>query len=471
MPDQQRGHRFRDHAVAGVNWRPTRFVDEVPSSRVCNLCRMIPKRTVLLPCSHVLCQSCHAASSEACGGRCPMDQEQFEEDECVSYDLPTRKAIAFKVHCWNEAYGCEFEGALELMLRHFENECTFHTVECLRCGEDVLHRELQTHYVAGCRAAVSATVTENTSPECRALTLRDVTAALEELKSMLRDANCERLLLSLQSQMNELVEQIRNQAFRTAVIPQDVAAPATSGTAQIGEPSTSTSLQEGNSRQDPNEEAITPSTSCSRSKKRSKHPKAKALVDLPQDVLKALQKTSSQDYPQHAVTYIYPGVECSLELTGSLSTTATWSKVIGTVDYVLTLTNFRIDEKLNAYCFADITVLHTRDAYFTVQVYPQSSWCPLGVRITFHGMIGDSACPAPIVIVQPYNPRTGQVVAMCRYEAECDCEHDTRLWTHRRQIYDPLDPSVIRSCIQEDGVKLRMKICHQQQHSSAEGSS
>nr|XP_037289871.1 uncharacterized protein LOC119184590 [Rhipicephalus microplus] len=367
-------HRFRDHAVAGVNWRQTRFVDEVPSSRVCALCRMIPTRTVLLPCSHVLCQSCHAASSEACGGRCPMDQEQFEEDECVSYDLPTRKAIAFKVHCWNEAYGCEFEESLELMLRHYENECTFHTVECLRCGEDVLHRELQTHYVSGCRAAVSATVTENTSPECRTLTLRDVTAALEELKSMLRDANCEQLLLSLQSQMNELVEQIRNQAFKTAVIPQDVAAPATSAMAQIGEMSTSTSSQEGNSRQDPNEEANTPSTSCSRSKERSKHPKAKALVDLPQDVLRALQKTSSQDYPQHAVTHIYPGVECSLELTGSLSTTATWRKVIGTVDYFLTLTNFRIDEKLNAYCFADITVLHTRDAYFTVWVYSRFAW-------------------------------------------------------------------------------------------------
>ncbi|KAL3249091.1 hypothetical protein MRX96_056194 [Rhipicephalus microplus] len=461
MADQQRVHRFRDHAVAGVNWRPTRFVDEVPSSHVCDFCRMIPTRTVLLPCSHALCQSCHAASSEACGGRCPMDQEQFKKRDCISFDLPTENAIEFKVHCWNEANGCEFEGALEIMLRHYENECTFHTVECLRCGEDVLHRELQTHYVAGCRAAVSATVTENTSPECRTLTLRDVTAALEELKSMLRDANCEQLLLSLQSQMNELVEQMRNQASKTAVIPQDVAAPAMSAMAQIGEMSTSTSLQEGNFRQDPNEEANTPSTSCSRSKKRSEHPEAKALVDLPQDVLRALQKTSSQDYPQHAVTHISTGVECSLELTGSLSTTATWRKVVGTVDYVLTLTKFRIDEKLDADCFADITVLHTRDAYFTVWVYSRFVWCEMFVIVTFHGMIGDSACLPPIFEVQPYDLRTGQVAAMSRYEAECDCEHDTRLWTHRRQVYHPLIPSGMRSCIQDE-VKLQIKICHEQ---------
>ncbi|KAH7958007.1 hypothetical protein HPB51_028010 [Rhipicephalus microplus] len=71
MSDLRRVHRFRDHAVAGVNWRPTRFVDEVPSLRVCCLCRMIPKTVLALPCGHLLCQSCLAASSHGSGGRCP----------------------------------------------------------------------------------------------------------------------------------------------------------------------------------------------------------------------------------------------------------------------------------------------------------------------------------------------------------------------------------------------------------------
>ncbi|XP_049275989.1 TNF receptor-associated factor 3-like [Rhipicephalus sanguineus] len=214
MPDLQGVHRFRDHAVAGVNWRPTRFVDEVPSSRVCGLCRMIPKRIMVLPCGHLLCHSCLAANSEGCGGRCPLDQEPFEEAECVSYDLPTRKANALKVHCWNKAHGCEFEGAVEFMLRHYENECTFHTVECLRCGEEVLHKELSRHYAAVCSAAVSSTRAENASSDSQVLTIQDVTAALEELKALLRDANHEQLLLAIQSQMNELSEQIRNQEHR-----------------------------------------------------------------------------------------------------------------------------------------------------------------------------------------------------------------------------------------------------------------
>ncbi|KAH7975954.1 hypothetical protein HPB52_006852 [Rhipicephalus sanguineus] len=244
MPDLRRVHRFRDHPIAGVNWRPIRFVDEVSTSRVCGLCGMIPNKTVILPCN-----------SQGCGGRCPFDQEPFEEAECVSYDLPTRRANALKVHCWNEEHGCEFEGAVELMLRHYENECTFHAVECLRCGEKVQHRALSTHYAAGCRGAVSSPRSEHASSDSQALTLQDATAALEELKRLLRNANHEQLLLAIQTQMNALIEQTRNQGGRPAVITHDVAALASSQMDQVAAPSTSTSLQERTSRQNPTEES------------------------------------------------------------------------------------------------------------------------------------------------------------------------------------------------------------------------
>ncbi|KAH7975953.1 hypothetical protein HPB52_006851 [Rhipicephalus sanguineus] len=284
MPDLRRVHRFRDHPIAGVNWRPIHFVDEVSTSRVCGLCRMIPKKTVMLPCN-----------SQGCGGRCPLDQQPFEEAECFSYGLPTRRANALQVHCWNEEHGCEFEGAVELMLRHYENECTFHAVECLRCGEKVQHRALSTHYVAGCRGAVSSPRSENASSDSQALTLQDVTAALEELKTLLRDTNHEQLLLAIQTQMNALIEQTRNQGGRPAVITHDVAAPASSEMAQVAAPSTSTSLQERTSRQNPTEEVSAPSTSRCSSEETFLHRKLEPLVDLPESVLRRMGKTSSQD--------------------------------------------------------------------------------------------------------------------------------------------------------------------------------
>ncbi|KAH6921713.1 hypothetical protein HPB50_004228 [Hyalomma asiaticum] len=260
MPDLRRVHRFRDHVVAGVNWRPTRFVDEVPSSRVCDLCRMIPRRILLLPCSHTLCQSCHAANSQGRAGRCPLDQEPFEEAECVGYDFPTRMANTLKVYCWNEEHGCEFEGSVEGMLRHYENECAFHAVECLRCGQRVLHRDLSTHYVAGCSTDVSPAVTEDTPSVSTTLTLQDVSAALEELKTIMRDSNNDQLLLANQTQMNELTERVRNLESRAAVSSREFGATASSEAVPI---SSTVSQEHDTQQQNPTEGAGTSSTSRS----------------------------------------------------------------------------------------------------------------------------------------------------------------------------------------------------------------
>ncbi|KAH7975951.1 hypothetical protein HPB52_006849 [Rhipicephalus sanguineus] len=283
MPDLQRVHRFRDHAVAGVNWRPTRFVDEVPSLRVCGLCRMIPRKTVLLPCKHFLCQSCHAANRQGRGGRCPLDQEPFGQANCTTCDFANTKANVMKVHCWNEVHGCKFTGVMKLMLRHYENECTFHAVECLRCGEQVLHRELSTHYVAGCNAAVSSPRAGNASSDSQALTLQDCTAAFEELKMLLRDGSHEHLLLAIQSQMNGLIEQIRHQESKLAVITRAVAAPSASEMAQVEASSSRTSLQAGTSEQNPTEKASTSSTSRSCSEETLMSRQLVPLVDLPRE--------------------------------------------------------------------------------------------------------------------------------------------------------------------------------------------
>ncbi|KAH7975048.1 hypothetical protein HPB49_022982 [Dermacentor silvarum] len=205
---QRRVHRFRDHAVAGVNWRPTRFVDEVPNPRVCGLCRIIPQRTVLLPCSHALCQPCHAASSEGGSGQCPLDQEPFQEAECCAADFPARIGNSLKVYCWNEVHGCGFLGTIEHVLRHYENECTFHSVECMRCGEGVQHKDLPVHYVAGCSAAA----TEQSFLESTALALHDVSSALQDLESLLTDPCRDQI------QVNELTEHARSRDTRFAEI-------------------------------------------------------------------------------------------------------------------------------------------------------------------------------------------------------------------------------------------------------------
>uniref|UniRef100_G3MRE6 RING-type domain-containing protein n=1 Tax=Amblyomma maculatum TaxID=34609 RepID=G3MRE6_AMBMU len=85
--------------VAGVNWRPTRFADDVPPWSVCSLCRVVAMSSVLLPCSHILCEPCRGGSVRDGESLCPLDGEAFCDEECQHAKLPARKADGLKVSC------------------------------------------------------------------------------------------------------------------------------------------------------------------------------------------------------------------------------------------------------------------------------------------------------------------------------------------------------------------------------------
>ncbi|KAL1470013.1 hypothetical protein MTO96_040723 [Rhipicephalus appendiculatus] len=325
------------------------------------------------------------------------------------------------------------------MLRHYENECTFHIVECLRCGEGVLHRELATHSMAGCRAGVSSARAENTSSVSGALTLQDVRNALDEVKTLLRDANHEQLLLAIESKMNELTEQVRNQESRLGEIAGEVAASVKTVVAQIATPVSSTVWKSQDSRRNPAQEAGTSSPSCSQRMLMPRKPDP--FSRLPQGVLQDMRKTSSQDYPRHAIVYRDPvNVKCHLSLTAALSTTRTWREVLGGVKYTLRLEKCGRDTLLQErpIHIAEITVLHAMDAYFTVEVYTDSVF--LFTRIKFHGMVGGSRCSAPSIEVKMHSWTLGHMDSVFSCEDRWDCEHNRDLWVHRqRSFFSKLD--------------------------------
>ncbi|KAH7986862.1 hypothetical protein HPB52_024672 [Rhipicephalus sanguineus] len=144
-------HRVCD-TVSGVNWRPTRFADELSVTRyACHVCRVIPSTTVVLPCAHGLCEQCHAGSPVQDSRRtCPLDGKSFGEGEYQKCQLLVKEED-LEAYCWNEQHGCNFMGPLVKVLQHFEKECTFHAFPCERCGENVPHAKLSAHYVRGCK--------------------------------------------------------------------------------------------------------------------------------------------------------------------------------------------------------------------------------------------------------------------------------------------------------------------------------
>ncbi|KAH7932480.1 hypothetical protein HPB52_025175 [Rhipicephalus sanguineus] len=426
MPDRGRVHRFRDHAVAGVNWRATRFVDEVPSSRVCALCRMIPKRTVLLPCSHALCESCHAASSRDADGRCPLDQEPFEASQCSAYDLFPRNASAFKVHCWNESHGCQFQGTVRDTLEHYENACTFHSVECLRCGEGVLHRDLPAHYVAGCGAGVSSTRSENMSAESTALTLQDVNSSLEELKALLRDPSHDQLLPVVQSQMNELTEQVRNQESRLADVIRDVGA------------SVMAEMARGAA-----------SISCTLS------PELTSLRDLVAD-----EADASAPLPLGSEKML---ILRKLEQFANMS--------LGGPEHSLP-TSEQCPRRVAVRCTSrsvDVRNLTSSlpsilaDTYFTVAIWKSyvGHAHRIRVEIAFYGLLAGSHCLPPHFRFMALNKKQWRVRELPSIDSSCECMHNGGSWAHfHRAFWTESDSLQAGGFLQDGHMELRLEFSH-----------
>ncbi|XP_075526274.1 uncharacterized protein LOC142557987 [Dermacentor variabilis] len=395
---QGRVHRFRDHVVAGVNWRPTKFVDEVPSSRVCGLCRMIPKRMVLLPCSHALCQSCHAASLEGGVGQCPLDQVQFDEAECFTYEFPTRIANTLKVYCWNEEHGCGYTGTTDHVLEHYEKECTCHTVECLRCGEGVQHRDLPTHCAAGCTARVSVAITACPSSEPTALTLEDVNADKKNLKAMLGNLIHDQLLPVMQSQLNELTEQVRKQEAGFAEITREIGASERNlkgDMAQIAATISSTVSHQLTSLENPEVEASTSSSLTWRLEKAMMFRNSEHLAARSVSALGHLRQTSAPPHSSGVIAHCEPLYSSIRHLTSVLS--ARDRRI--SLTYILTLENCNemICWQVSRRKFAEIMVWHMRDTYFTVATFKclDSAAPVLIVEIEFNGMLADSRGSPP----------------------------------------------------------------------------
>ncbi|KAL1470588.1 hypothetical protein MTO96_004541 [Rhipicephalus appendiculatus] len=226
------------------------------------------------------------------------------------------------------------------MLQHYEKECTFHSVECWRCGEAVLHRELKTHFAAGCSVRVSSLRTETTSSEPRALNLKDVSNALADVSTLLRIPNHDQVRPEIQSQASELMEQLGNEKSRLTEVTGEVGSSASAATARHSSTASSTAVQDSIFRRKPADEASKSASLPSCSKEMLINQDHEIFSNIPCFLLKRMQKSSTEDFPQHCIHYFYiPSCEYRLTLTTPLSTTRTW-KVPGTATYVATLEDY-----------------------------------------------------------------------------------------------------------------------------------
>ncbi|CAN8029999.1 unnamed protein product [Ixodes persulcatus] len=135
--------------IPGLDWRPLCFEHPLPLDKLCHVCGVLCKETVVLPCSHTLCDVCFEGSLDL-GCVCPLDRENFDKDAVDKLKLRPGQLLKLSVSCWNSAHGCNFIGPISELLDHFEKECLHHRAFCPRCHQDVPRLGLVQHCVQCC---------------------------------------------------------------------------------------------------------------------------------------------------------------------------------------------------------------------------------------------------------------------------------------------------------------------------------
>ncbi|XP_077492399.1 uncharacterized protein LOC144103598 [Amblyomma americanum] len=128
-----------------LDWRPLTFLKPIPANRICSACGLVRKRTALLPCMHVLCESCNAQCSQEGSNLCPVDGNSFEVEDVDLKEFPGDELLRREVKCWNEGNGCQYSTAASGISEHFLLECEHHSVHCTKCPAIVLCRDVRTH--------------------------------------------------------------------------------------------------------------------------------------------------------------------------------------------------------------------------------------------------------------------------------------------------------------------------------------
>lgn len=144
-----------------LEWRTLRFVEPMPRIRVCRLCGVVSSVARLLPCTHVLCESCEAQVVDKGRPHCPLDGAAFEKEDVQTMQFTKRELGERLVRCINDdgtdgSDGCAFTGKLVVLEEHFLAHCAHGRVRCTKCGGCVFRKDIVEHYL-GCEGAETAT--------------------------------------------------------------------------------------------------------------------------------------------------------------------------------------------------------------------------------------------------------------------------------------------------------------------------
>ncbi|XP_077494760.1 TNF receptor-associated factor 4-like [Amblyomma americanum] len=174
---------FTQYVLVGfcveLDWRTLTFIKSIPEFRVCGACGIVRKKTAILSCKHVLCESCYDQSAQDEAMVCPIDGHPTEGHDVVLMEFDSAELLDREVKCWNEERGCGAVLPASKIAQHFQTECGHHTVSCRKCSATVLCSEVYAHLRSEYCPSVAPASAEQGCDSTRKVQMALLTSAME----------------------------------------------------------------------------------------------------------------------------------------------------------------------------------------------------------------------------------------------------------------------------------------------------
>ncbi|XP_037528995.1 uncharacterized protein LOC119406327 [Rhipicephalus sanguineus] len=157
-----------------LEMRRVAFAEPMPATCLCGVCGVLTRRTALLPCGHVFCESCKSQLPRGNDRCCPFDGKKFADSDVQLIELCELEQR--RVVCSASSRVCGFSGKLSELADHL-TQCGGGKVKCRKCQRSVFRGHAVNHY----RSCTGPLHAANAEAAAKADEMADVEKSAREL--------------------------------------------------------------------------------------------------------------------------------------------------------------------------------------------------------------------------------------------------------------------------------------------------
>ena len=141
------GFNYMENLLNGNCYPKEIFLNpNLTSHFICPIDFGICRNPIIDQCGHTFGRSCLKKSLKVYA-KCPLTNLPYQNPSFSEILALKSFLFSLEVRCLNVSSGCKWEGTLETLEKHIENECLFVPLKCLFCEKVLINKELTNHLI------------------------------------------------------------------------------------------------------------------------------------------------------------------------------------------------------------------------------------------------------------------------------------------------------------------------------------